>query len=151
MPLNQEGIAQLKADLRANAQHYNQNSFGKITPDCGTECCMAGLCFMRKVSVSKFNVIVKELAVDDHDGVLYEQFVSACVHAGGVQLGLTMNAEYWAPTNDYLPPIFNNWTDWPRDLAAAYAAAEYDPAATAEVACMALDRIDEYGCFKEAV
>jgi hypothetical protein len=155
MTLNLEGIAQLKADLRANAEHYNQNRFGKLTKHCGTECCMAGFCFMRKVGAAAFNALVKELSVDNRDGALYDRFTEDCVRAGCVQLGIVMDStlERWKHPG-HLPPIFDYWTEWPADLSAAYDAAEYDHdhAAMAEVACAALDRIDEYGCFnKEAV
>lgn len=155
MALNQEGIAQLKADLRANAKHYNQNSFCKTTPDCGTECCMAGFCLMRKVSAATFNALVKALPVDGRrnaDG-LYERFTEDCVRAGCAQLGIVVAARR-RNHPDALPPIFGSWKEWPFDLAAAYATADHNHAYAdmAEVACAALDRIDEYGRFnKEAV
>lgn len=146
MPLNLDGIAQLKADLRANARHYNQQKFGIVTPECGTEACMAGMCRMREIGLEAFTKSIKPL---DHED--FSDFVSDCVAAGAAQLGLTLLSP-----EDYgegeIPPIFEAYHQWPEDLAEAFGDAmdKHNHAAMAEVACVALDRIDEHGCFVDS-
>lgn len=143
MPLSAEGIAQLKADLRANAKHYNQEKFGVVTPECGTEACMAGMCRMREIGLEAFT---KSIEPQFSEG--FEGFVADCVAAGVAQLGITL-----LDPEDYdegeLPPIFEGYHQWPEDLSGAFgdAADKHDHAAMAEVACAALDRIDENGNF----
>lgn len=141
MPLNLEGIAQLKADLRANAKHYNQQNFGIVTPECGTEACMAGMCRMREVGLEAFTKSVRPV---EHEG--FNDFVEECVTAGVAQLGIENLKDYDGAET---PPIFESYHAWPTDLLEAYQEAEeeHDHAAMAEVACAALDRIDEYGWF----
>lgn len=149
MRLNQAGKDQLKADLRANAKRYTQNRFGVITKDCGTECCMAGMCLMRKIGAVAFEVEVRK-------GPMAESFINACLAAGAEQLGITMldDDEYEEITREdedgtTLAPIFAQVKYWPEDLRADYEEAEekHDHVGMAEVACRALDQIDENGVF----
>lgn len=153
MPLNKEGIEQLKADLRANAQHYAQNKFGNITSECGTECCIAGMCYMQKIGLPQFAELVKQLKIDDQlmSWMLFDNFMEKCLTAASDQIGLEI-----LDKNDYhktegLPPIFASSESWPVDLHNKYSIAEkkHDHVAMAEVACEALDRIDANGIFIE--
>lgn len=143
MTLNLDGIAQLKADLRANAKHYNQQNFGVVTPECGTEACMAGMCLMRQIGLDAFTKSIKTMKDAGFHG-----FTSACIAAGADQIGITL-----LEPDEYgrgeVPPIFEVQTSWPEDLKDSYTDAKekHDHAAMAEVACAALDRIDDNGCF----
>jgi hypothetical protein len=147
MTLNLEGIAQLKFDLRANAEHYNQDTFGEET-DCGTVCCMAGLCLRRQVGEETFK------SLQDASVVHYERyrFGQTCVAAAAKQLGVALLHE-WEYGAGGLPPIFANVVFWPSDLGDMYvqAHARGDQQAMAEVACMALDRMDDHGLIGPAV
>jgi hypothetical protein len=147
MALNQEGIAQLKFDLRANAERYNQDTFGMDT-DCGTVCCMAGLCLRRQVGDEEFKRDVQDASVVHHERYRLGQ---ACVAAAAKQLGVALLHEWEYGVG--LPPIFANVVLWPSDLGYAYvqALARGDQQAMAEVACMALDRMDEHGLIGPAV
>jgi hypothetical protein len=152
MPLSKEGIEQLKADLRANARRYNQSTFGELAggEECGTECCMAGACHLRKVGAEEFMRQLGELAKErsrvclDEQYKVEEQFMQACIAAGAVQLGIDDNHEW-------MPQIFAPVSDWPRDLYEAYRKASdaYDYQAKVEVACAALDRLNDDGTIKK--
>jgi hypothetical protein len=146
MALNKEGIAQLKFDLRANAERYNQYTFGRET-DCGTVCCMAGLCLRRQVGEETFKRDV-QYALANYGRHMFGQ---TCVAAAAKQLGVSLLHE-----RDYVarvPTIFANVCFWPSDLGYAYvqALARGDQQAVAEVACMALDRMTEHGFIGPAV
>jgi hypothetical protein len=154
MPLNREGIEQLKADLRANAKHYSQNSFGRIKPECGTEACMAGMCLIRKIGMDAFTQRTKEAMIDDRDGQ-FTKFVNECLNAAADQIGLTvldeqayMDAAHAHDRHsDGLPPVFSSADLWPTELADKYGDASdaHDHEAMANIACQVLDRIDENG------
>lgn len=143
MALKRDGIEQLKADLRANARHYNQGRFGVVTPECWTEACMAGMCLMRRIGIDAFTQRVIHSPVG---GI--GRFIDDCLLAAAEQLGLEL------PTDDLseLPLIFADSSYWPDDLRYRYKRAEarHDHAAMAEVACAALDRIDENGFIRDA-
>jgi hypothetical protein len=153
MPLNKKGIEQLKADLRANARWYNQSTFGELVDgeECGTECCMAGACHLRKVGAEEFTRQLGELAKErsrvclDEQYDVEEQFMQACIAAGAEQLGIDDNYER-------LPQIFAPVSDWPRDLGDAYRKASYayDYQGMVEAACAALDRLNDDGTIKGA-
>jgi hypothetical protein len=153
MPLNKEGIEQLKADLRANARWYNQGTFGELVngEECGTECCMAGACHLRKVGAEEFTRQLGELAkaralsLLDEQPKIEEQFMQACIEAGVAQLGIGNHYEC-------LPQIFAPAGAWPRDLGDAYREASYayDYQGMVEAACAALDRMDDDGTIKGA-
>jgi hypothetical protein len=143
--LNQEGIEQLKADLRANAARYDQNNFGETASACGTIACMAGMCYLRKVGEQVFLRRILDVQ-GAHRGFMREQlmvvssgFMDDCIQAGVDQLGLTLT--------DERPLIFESAGQWPHDLRRAYSEADNvgDHEAMVEVACAALDRMDEYG------
>jgi hypothetical protein len=144
--MNKAGIEQLKADLRANAERYDQSDFGAITKDCGTEACMAGFCLMRQLGFDEFTERVKATGSWwlRHD--IWLTFRQACLRAAVEQLGLEI-----LPDNDEVPPIFGGAHDWPSDLCNAYSAAarRHDHPAMVEVACQALDRMDVHGFIAE--
>lgn len=151
--LNHEGIELLKSDLRTNAKHYNQQKFGQITPECGTEACMAGMCLMRKLGYEEFTKQAMKAVSDLSYGNDFRKFMDACLDSAAKQLGLTLLSEneYESKTDGEteLPPIFSEAGDWPEDLREEYYTADekHDHQAMAEVACKALDRIDENGFF----
>lgn len=128
MPLNKEGIEQLKADLRASAKLYNQDTFGSVT-DCGTELCMAGMCLLREVGPQKY----KEISTQ---GPLLAE---ACLAAGERQLGIE---------TDRFPTIFASADNWPEDLNEKYDSAK-DGASRVVAACEALDRLQLDGSIVE--
>jgi hypothetical protein len=141
--MNKAGIEQLKADLRANAEHYDQNDFGTITEDCGTEACMAGFCLMRQLGFDEFTERVKATGNWlTFSPIKWLTFRRACLRAAVEQLGLEI-----LPDDAGLPPIFSYIEAWPSDLRRAYSAAavDHDHAAMTEVACQALDRMDVHG------
>jgi hypothetical protein len=156
MALNREGIEQLKADLRANAKHYNQNKFGVIKNACGTEACMAGMCLMRVVGIEEFTARVQK---NNGYTTPEDPFIDDCLRAGAEQIGLTILSEdeYEEIADDAdmetdgLPPIFSASDFWPVTLRYRYedAQARHDHEAMAEIACEALDMIDENGVFKQ--
>jgi hypothetical protein len=156
MALNREGIEQLKADLRANAKHYNQDKFGDIKNECGTEACLAGMCLMRTVGLDKFTKLVKHA---DEKETVHSKFVNDCLQAGAEQIGLTLLSEEEYEEiaaegdmgSDSVPPIFSASDFWPVPLSDRYedAQARHDHEAMAEIACEALDMIDENGVFKQ--
>jgi hypothetical protein len=144
--MNKAGIEQLKADLRANAERYDQSDFGTITKDCGTEACMAGFCLMRQLGFDEFTERIK----DNGSWTTFRSdrwlaFRQACLRASVEQLGLEplLEVDY----DNWLPPIFDTALLWPSDLRRAYSAAaeRHDHAAMTEVACQALDRMDVHG------
>lgn len=144
MPLNKEGIAQLKFDLRSNAKRYAQDTFGqRVGGDCGTACCMAGWCLRREIGEQKFTN-----AVDDLTWMTQFVWQRRCIFVGARQLGITL-----LPDTDIcrgVPQIFMGHSHWPLDLWRRYSNAmtafpNSDHHAMVEVACDALDRMDEYG------
>jgi hypothetical protein len=143
MALNKEGIELLKADLRANAKLYDQNSYGHCDWECGTVACIAGTCLRRAIGTDAFT-----LAARVAGGNLDRNFVDNCLHAGAAQLGIVL-----APIDGHfkIPHIFMPASSWPADLWRQYAQAHmaYDHLAMVETACTALDRMDEYGEIKE--
>jgi hypothetical protein len=152
MPLNREGIELLKADLRRYARHYNQSTFGEVTAECGTECCMAGLCLMRKMGMEEFNKYVRVVArlrseaVLGH-GLINERLAHDCVRAGAAQLGLEIDLDDYISGGGLLPHIFAPVSDWPSYLRVPYtkAAERHDHVAMAEAACRALDEMGPDG------
>jgi hypothetical protein len=148
MPLNKEGIAQLKADLRADVRRYDQDTYGepRFMAGCGTVCCMAGACLRRETGAEEFDRRVMALDHDDGDGWNYEQFVAACVAATVRQLGIKFDLARCC-TVSRTPRIFCVPYHWPADLRRDYMSAANvdDHQALVEVACRALDRMDEYG------
>lgn len=58
MGLNKKGIRLLADDLVARQKMYDQSTEGGIEA-CGTVCCMAGLCYVRKVGLRAFSRMVK--------------------------------------------------------------------------------------------
>jgi hypothetical protein len=151
MPLNREGIEQLKADLRANARHYNQQRLGEVNPDCGTETCLAGMCLMRSIGHDEFTLRVLGMGTPWEE--TFSAFKNDCFQAASSQIGLTMLAEEEyeeaAEGSDGLPPIFSSIASWPAELSGLYeeASRRHDHEAMVEIACVALDRIDENGFF----
>jgi hypothetical protein len=154
MPLNLEGIAKLKATLRANARHYNQASFARTSASCGTECCLAGWCLVTKLGMEEVNDYVREL--DDSDRAFWYKFDTMrdrCLAAAVDQLGVELlDAESYSlaasPRNsESLPPIFADVRAWPLDLRHSYkeALVRHDHPAMVEIACRALDRMDVNG------
>jgi hypothetical protein len=126
MAINKAGVELLKADLRANAAAYKQNTFGAVT-DCGTEQCMAGFCRIRELGIEQY---VAEISSDN--------FPDLCVSSGINQLGIKL----------YDPQIFDHIGNWPYDLREAYRKAN-DSDARVEVACAALDRLQDDGSIAE--
>lgn len=153
--MNIEGIEQLKSDLRRLARHYSQNRFGRITMECGTEACQAGICLIRKIGMEEFTCRVVQAAEGDRR--LEDRLMKDCIAAGVEQLGLTLltDEEYRELAEEdgigdgALPPIFGSSYRWPEDLRDAMreAVKMRDHEAQAEVACRALDRIDDNGRF----
>jgi hypothetical protein len=150
MPLNKEGVELLKADLRADAKHYNQGTFGTTTAECGTECCMAGLCLRRSLGPIMFNQRVKHTEVGSEHAACaaYALLQRDCLTVAMAQLGIIAMRCYGITSPD-CPPIFDIVDVWPAALRGRYDKASqlHDHAAMAEVACDALDSIDEYGRF----
>jgi hypothetical protein len=146
--LNQWGVERLKADLRANAQHYNQSYFGTTNELCGTEACMAGMCFMRQLGFSAFTAKVTAVQKGNASWI---RFSVDCVDSAAQQMGLELlgASDYYAIHHNGggMPPIFGDAENWPPDLATAYriAKAKHDHPAMVEVACAALDRMDVHG------
>lgn len=151
--LNREGIELLKSDLRADAIHYDQRSFGSVTAPCGTVACIAGMCLRRAIGHDQFTARIRQLTETTGNG--WGDFVADCLAAAIEQIGITV-----LPRRQYdriavdshlesggLPPIFCAPYYWPPDLRKRYnmAAKIHDHAATVEVACAALDRMNEYG------
>jgi hypothetical protein len=126
MAINKAGVELLKADLRANAAAYKQSTFGAVT-ECGTEQCMAGFCRIREVGREQY---VAEVARED----LYD----LCLSSGAQQLGI----------KSFDPKIFDHNSNWPYDLREAYRKAR-TAAARVEVACAALDRLQDDGTIAE--
>lgn len=126
--LNTEGIELLKADMRANANAYKQETFGHRVRDMTDSdntlvLCMAGFCLIRKVGQTAFeNMLIK-------DGF----FAEKAVKAGIEQLGII-------PIKKMVPCIFNYVEYWPQDLRARYNEA-ITQQERVEVAWAALDRL----------
>ena len=152
--MDMHGIAQLKADLRTNATHYNQNDFVITTPECGTEMCMAGMCLMRKTGKEEFDALVAKYPKNSQR---FNEFVDMCLLAGAEQLGIELlsQEEYEDLSleagldGDTLPAIFSKVSNWPDDLREEYEeySERHNHIGMAEVACAALDRIDDNGTF----
>lgn len=139
MPINLKGVELLKADLRANANEYKQSTFGKITPDqdgdesaCGTEQCMAGFCYLREVGKDVYISAIRS----------NQDMQELCVTPGLRQLGINYEPGWECPI------IFDSHCTWPDDLAKAYRHAITDDERV-EVACAALDRLNDDGSIKE--
>jgi hypothetical protein len=158
MALNKEGIAQLKFDLRANAERYNQDTFGRESKDCGTVCCMAGLCLRRQMGDEEFKYGLQRVFTNGS----YYKFGRVCIQAAAKQLGMVLLSEKEYSmlmyrreglhgTTSTMPAIFSSVDYWPRDLRHMYgwAYCKGDRQAVAEVACMALDRMDVNGFIAE--
>jgi hypothetical protein len=152
--MNKAGIEQLKADLRANAERYDQSDFGTITKDCGTEACMAGFCLMRQLGFDEFTERIKDNGSWlTFSPIKWLTFRRACLRAAVEQLGLEILPDdgvlppILGGVDAGLPPIFSYVEDWPSDLRRAYSAAavDHDHPAMVEVACQALDRMDVHG------
>jgi hypothetical protein len=131
MPINLQGVELLKADLRANAKDYKQSTFGRVT-ECGTEQCMAGFCYLREVGQEAYVSTI----IGNSDSM-----ETLCVGAGVKQLGIDCDPEYCLD-------IFGSHHQWPYDLTIAYINAT-PPEARVEVACAALDRLNDDGTIKE--
>jgi hypothetical protein len=103
---------------------------------------MAGMCYLRKVGEQEFlrRILDIEDCFWDNVTTSLTLFVRDCIQAGVDQLGLTR-------TDDARASIFDGVGAWPRDLYRAYKEAKNvdDHEAMVEVACSALDRMDEYG------
>jgi hypothetical protein len=156
MPLNKEGIAQLKFDLRSNAERYSQDTFGQLSAECGTVCCMAGWCLRREMGEQAFAYVVLNLI-----WVTQPTWQRHCIFVGARQLGITLlpnTGIIGRGTTGIIgrgapqilmgaPQIFMGHSHWPLDLGRRYAdaMAASDHYAMVEVACDALDRMDEYG------
>lgn len=97
--LNRKGIMLLADDLVAHQKRYMQETWGKKT-DCGTVCCLAGFCYLRKIGLRKFE---SELRFDLDDGAVRD--------AGCGQLGLRMIN---------FPQLFCPVDQWPSDLSDEY-------------------------------
>lgn len=138
MPINQEGVEKLKADLRANAKDYKQQTFGRVSDyrdddsACGTEQCMAGFCYLREVGFEKYVGAIR----GDSDSMEL-----LCITAGAKQLGIDCDPEY-------CPDIFESHHVWPVDLGRAYREAQTNDARV-EAACAALDRLNDDGSIKK--
>jgi hypothetical protein len=161
--LNQEGIRQLKFDLRSNAEQYDQEQFGTVeyilqqdnSTECSTVCCMAGWCLRRRMG----SVMFTQWALDARRTYAQYAFGQECMRAAAEQLGLSLLTEeeyyrrMWPQFTSALPPIFGPLNCWPPDLRKRYqaASAKGDRQAVAEVACDALDRMDEHGFIGPAV
>lgn len=141
MPINKEGVELLKADMLANSGAYFQDCFGEIIAtysECGTIQCMAGFCYLRKVGESLFKAALNPVYGDEF------VFEDECVKSGIAQLGIKQKQEWYG----VVPKIFCGASLWPVDLGNAY-----EDAVTGrervEVACRALDRLNEDGSIKE--
>jgi hypothetical protein len=131
MAINKEGVELLKADLRANAAAYRQNSFGTETT-CGTVMCMAGFCRIREVGQQQYSSEV----MDGGDALQ-----DLCLESGIRQLGIE-------DADVCCPPIFEMHFAWPYDLKNSYQKANTDDKRV-EVACSALDRLQDDGSIAE--
>ena len=125
--LNKEGIRQLKFDLRANAEHYNQSSFGSFEP-CGTVMCLAGFCRLREVGKEQFERELRFCMIGEN-----HHFGTHCQDSGKRQLGISSGFF-----------LFGCGASWPNDLYLRLRHAE-DRYAAVEVACEVLDRLREDG------
>jgi hypothetical protein len=144
MPLNKEGIAQLKFDLRSNAERYSQDTFGQLSAECGTVCCMAGWCLRREIGEQEFAYVVLNLI-----WVARDTWQRKCIFVGARQLGITLLPDTGTICRG-VPQIFMGHSHWPLDLGRRYSDAmtafpNSDHHAMVEAACDALDRMDEYG------
>ena len=132
--MNQDGINTLAADLLATLEStshltYDQDEFG-TEAECGTVCCMAGLCLIRKVGRAASS------------GVISVFWGSASsLEAGVEQLGLV--------TNVLSPIIFSGASNWPKDLSRRYYAAANSRLERVNVALDALARLNEDGSIRE--
>lgn len=148
MPLNKEGIETLKADLRHDAMRYKQSTFGQFDDDCGTQCCLAGMCLLRKVGQQEFHSIVRDAIYNMDKSEIYNLSMQAAAEQLGIEL-LTDHQYFDLTDETCMPPIFAETDCWPEDLEERYydAYSNYDYEAAVEVACEALDRIDVHGMF----
>jgi hypothetical protein len=131
MGLNTRGIRQLADQLVANKKLYEQGTFG-VKTDCGTVCCLAGFCYLRKIGSRKFNALVTKEELEGDD----------CVKAGKKQLGIKASS----------PVIFQGLGTWPADLEREYR--QNGPRGRVIVALKALQRLRGNGNIdsnKEAV
>lgn len=140
MPINKEGVELLKSDMRANPRAYEQMNFGRIATEneCGTAQCMAGFCYLRKVGILYFIEKLKD------DSESPGQFEISCAEAAMDQLGIVR----YDPKKVRLADIFRGPFAWPSDLADAFDSSDTS-SERVEVACRALDRLNEDGSIKE--
>lgn len=128
--INKANVELLKADLRANARRYDQSTYGEVDDECGTVGCLAGFCLMRAVGDAAYGWLVKSGDIDEFARTAGEEFLGVGTSFKSIDRS-----------------IFDPGDWWPRDLAERYAAAEdaQDRAAMVEVACDALDRLQDDG------
>jgi hypothetical protein len=105
----QEGISLLANDLIEYSANYNQFKFGAIT-DCHTECCMAGLCYIRKFNKTGrgLDLLTKRIEKNTY-------LVTDALAYGKSQLRLSESR-----TLGILPLIFASALHWPADLYSLY-------------------------------
>lgn len=128
MAINQLGIQLLADDLVMNTEMYRQDVF--VTRDeCGTACCMAGLCLLRKVGADQFYARFGFRLI--YPPSLTAQFAEAAEAAGREQLGLN---------SKNFPRIFMAAAQWPTDLAVRFREARPSRAKQALIALHALQR-----------
>jgi hypothetical protein len=124
MGLNKKGILQLAEDLISHRKRYDQNNWvsyrdkesGYPKSECGTVCCMAGFCYMRKVGVRKFNSLVKKEETRNYE----------IVSSGISQLGIKYSGPDWTDRlgGPDWPIIFGGDDAWPSDLSDGYDSSE---------------------------
>jgi hypothetical protein len=140
MPINRENVEALKAMMRAKPRSYSQQTFGKFVNDsvaeCNTECCMAGFCRIAEVGLPQYMQELLKSKGDTDEELTSFDFNELCVESGLRFLGISRY--------DECPSIFDGHYCWPKDLSEAYRGAE-NPVERVEVACRALDRLQEDG------
>jgi hypothetical protein len=104
--LNRKGILLLADDLVAHKKMYDQDDIGR-KDECGTFCCLTGLCYLREIGLMKFN----QLLVRDE----FDQ--DTCATSGHNQLGLKIRKDW---SGVIFPQIFQNIDMWPADIREEY-------------------------------
>ena len=139
MPINRANVETLKAMMRAKPRSYSQQTFGELVhnsvAECGTEQCMAGFCRIAEVGMPQYMQELLKYTKSDAEITNFD-FNEHCIESGLRFLGISSLEE--------CPIIFDDYYCWPKDLSEAYKEAE-NPVERVEVACRALDRLQEDG------
>ena len=144
---SKEGVLRLADLLIHNINHYLQRVFVNQN-ECGTICCMAGLCYANEIGVRKFNSIAKKIYEEEGPTGRGRELTTECVLAGERLLGLLKR---YSPQYGYgFPDIFSDPTDWPMDLMEEYGKASSNKERVI-AALKALSRMDARGEIQDHV